>query len=83
MITPWDGADFAGAKLAALAAHPGVLAARAAAFLAGRGYVTPGDIKRVAHEVLRHRVVPTYEAEAEGIDSEELLRTIFDTVPVP
>jgi MoxR-like ATPase len=56
---------------------------RARAFLEGRGFVTPQDVKAVGSMVLRHRVLTTYEAEAEGIDSEELLRTIFDTVPVP
>jgi MoxR-like ATPase len=59
------------------------LAARGAAFLAGRAYVTPGDIKRVAHEVLRHRVVPTYEAEAEGLGSDALVARVLETVPVP
>jgi MoxR-like ATPase len=57
--------------------------ARARAFLQGRGFVTPQDVKAVGSMVMRHRVLTTYEAEAEGIDSEELLRTIFDTVPVP
>lgn len=56
---------------------------RARAFLEGRGFVTPQDVKAVGSMVLRHRVLTTYEAEAEGIDSEEVLRTIFDTVPVP
>jgi MoxR-like ATPase len=56
---------------------------RARAFLGGRGFVTPQDVKAVGLMVLRHRVLTTYEAEAEGVDSEELLRTIFDTVPVP
>ena len=56
---------------------------RARAFLEGRGFVTPQDVKAVGSMVLRHRVLTTYEAEAEGVDSEELLRTIFDTVPVP
>ncbi|MFT5049724.1 MAG: MoxR-like ATPase [Chlamydiales bacterium] len=59
------------------------LASRAKAFLAGRGYVTPGDIKAVALEVLRHRVVPTYEAEAEGLDSDVLVSRVLETVPVP
>jgi MoxR-like ATPase len=59
------------------------LAARAAAFLAGRGFVTPGDIKRVAPEVLRHRVVPTYEADAEGLSSDRLVARVLETVPVP
>ena len=59
------------------------LAARAAAFLAGRAFVTPGDIKRVAPEVLRHRVVPTYEADAEGLSSDRLVARVLETVPVP
>jgi MoxR-like ATPase len=59
------------------------LAARARAFLRGRGYVTPADIKAVALEVLRHRVVPTYEAEAEGLSAEILVARVLETVPVP
>jgi len=58
-------------------------AARAHAFLAGRGYVTPHDIKSVAMDVLRHRVITTYEAEAEGITSEHVIQSVLDTVPVP
>jgi MoxR-like ATPase len=59
------------------------VAAKANALLAGRMYVTPGDIKAVAHDVLRHRVVPTYEADAEGLDSDRLIARILETVPVP
>jgi len=59
------------------------LASRAHAFLSGRGYVTPTDIKGVAHEVLRHRVIPTYEAEAEGLDSDALVARVLETIPVP
>jgi MoxR-like ATPase len=59
------------------------LAARAHAFLAGRGYVTPADIKAVALEVMRHRVLPTYEAEAEGLSSDALVQRVLETVPVP
>ena len=59
------------------------LAAKAAAFLAGRGYVTPQDVKGLAPDVLRHRVSVSYEAEAENITSEDVVRTILDTVPVP
>jgi len=59
------------------------LASRAHAFLAGRGYVTPGDIKAVALDVLRHRVTPTYEAEAEGLTSDALVQRVLETVPVP
>ena len=58
-------------------------AARAHAFLEGRGYVTPHDIKSVAMDVLRHRVLTTYEAEAEGITSEQVIQRVLDTVPVP
>ncbi|MAF65933.1 MAG: ATPase [Planctomycetes bacterium] len=56
---------------------------RAHAFLHGRGFVTPSDIKSVALEVLRHRVIPTYEAEAEGLDADALVARVVETVPVP
>jgi len=59
------------------------LAARARAFLAGRGYVTPQDVKDVAMDVLRHRVIVTYEAEAEEKTSEDVVQTVLDNVPVP
>lgn len=59
------------------------LAGKAFALLAGRGYVTPQDIKTIAMDVLRHRVVVTYEAEAEEKTSEDLIRQILDTVEVP
>ncbi len=59
------------------------LAARAHAFLERRAFVTPTDIKGVALEVLRHRVLPTFEAEAEGLTSDDLVRRILDTVPLP
>ncbi len=58
-------------------------AARARAFLRGRGFVTPQDVKSVGLDVLRHRVITTYEAEAEGVGSETVIRKVFDTVPVP
>jgi len=58
-------------------------AARAHAFLKHRGYVIPEDIKAIAHDVLRHRVIITYEAEAEGQSSEDLIRQVFDEVEVP
>ncbi len=60
-----------------------VRAARAHALLEGRGYVTPHDVKAVGMEVLRHRVITTYEAEAEGLTSEQVIQDVFDTVPVP
>ena len=59
------------------------LCARANAFISGRGFVTPADIKAVAPLVLRHRVVPTYEAEAEGLDADALVARVLETVPVP
>jgi MoxR-like ATPase len=59
------------------------LAAKANAFLAGRGYVTPQDVKTIGPDVLRHRIIISYEAEAEEIDSDEIVRRIFDGVPVP
>ena len=59
------------------------LGAKAAAFLAGRGYVTPQDVKDIAMEVLRHRVIVTYEAEAEDKTSEDIVKTILNHVEVP
>ncbi|TMA41068.1 MAG: MoxR family ATPase [Deltaproteobacteria bacterium] len=59
------------------------LAAKAHAFLQGRGYVTPQDVKSIGPDVLRHRVIVTYEAEAEEIDADEVVRRVFDGVPVP
>jgi MoxR-like ATPase len=59
------------------------LAARASAFLAGRGYVTPQDVKDIAFEVLRHRIILTYEAEAEEMTSDDIVRKILESVPVP
>ncbi len=57
--------------------------AKAAAFLAGRGYVTPQDVKAIAPDVLRHRVIVTYEAEAEEKTSEDVVRAVLDHVAVP
>jgi MoxR-like ATPase len=59
------------------------LTSRAHAFLNGRAYVTPHDVKNVAMDVLRHRVTVTYEAEAEGLDSEKMITRILDELPVP
>ena len=59
------------------------MAARAHALLAGRGYVTPQDVKSIAMDVLRHRVILTYEAEAEEKTPEDLIRRILDTIEVP
>jgi MoxR-like ATPase len=60
-----------------------VLAARAHAFLHGRGFVTPEDVKQIAPDVLRHRIITTYEAEAENITSDHIVRRILDYTPVP
>ncbi len=59
------------------------LAAKAHAFLNGRGYVIPQDIKDLAFDVLRHRILLTYEAEAEEITSEDIISKILERVPVP
>jgi MoxR-like ATPase len=59
------------------------LASRAMAFLSGRHFVTPQDVKSVAMDVLRHRVAVTYEAEAEDVSSEKIIETILNTLPVP
>ncbi len=58
-------------------------AGRAQAFLDGRAFVTPQDIKAVGMEVLRHRVITTYEAEAEGLTSEDVINKVFERVRVP
>ncbi len=60
-----------------------IRAARAFAFLDRRGYVTPDDVKQIGYDVLRHRVVPSYEAEAEELSSEDILKRIFEVVDVP
>jgi MoxR-like ATPase len=59
------------------------LAARAMAFLSGRYFVTPQDVKTVAMDVLRHRVSVTYEAEAENVTSRDVIEKILNTLPVP
>jgi MoxR-like ATPase len=59
------------------------LASKAHALLDGRGYVTPQDVKSIAWDVLRHRVVVTYEAEAEETTSEDIIRQVLDAVEVP
>jgi MoxR-like ATPase len=59
------------------------LAAKAWALLQGRAYVTPEDIKSIGPDVLRHRIILTYEAEAEGITTDAIIKRIFNTIPVP
>jgi MoxR-like ATPase len=75
-----DYIQFGGSPRATIAL---TLAAKAWAFLQGRGYVTPQDVKSIGMDVLRHRVIVTYEAEAEEITSEDIISKIFETVPVP
>ena len=72
--------EFGGSPRASIAL---TRAAKAHAFLRHRGYVTPEDVKAIGLDVLRHRVLVTYEAEAEEIDAEEIARQIFDHVEVP
>ncbi len=59
------------------------LASKANAFLAGRAYVTPSDVRDLAMDILRHRVAVTYEAEAEELTSESIVKQILDRVPLP
>ena len=60
-----------------------IKAAKAHAFLQGRGYVTPQDIKTIGMDVLRHRVLVSYEAEAQDMTSEDIVSKVFDKVDVP
>jgi len=59
------------------------LAAKALAFLNGRNYVVPQDVKDLAPDILRHRILLSYEAEAEGVTSEDVVKTLLDKLPVP
>jgi len=60
-----------------------IKAARGRAFMEGRGYVIPDDIKAMVYDVLRHRILLSYEAEAEDITSEEIITEILDEVNLP
>jgi len=60
-----------------------LIAARAHAFLRGRGFVTPEDVKAIGHDVLRHRLILSFEAEAESVTPDEIVQRIFDAVEVP
>jgi len=60
-----------------------VAAARGHAFLRGRGFVTPEDVKAVGHDVLRHRLILSFEAEAEAVTADALVQRVFDAVEVP
>ncbi len=59
------------------------VASKAHAFAQGRGYVVPQDIKDIAHDILRHRIIVSYEAEAEGVSSEDIIDKVLNTVAVP
>ncbi len=59
------------------------LAAKASALLEGRLYVIPSDVTGIAFDVLRHRLVPSYEAEAEGLSSDDIIKMIIDGIPTP
>lgn len=59
------------------------IAAKAHAFLSGRAFVSPHDIKQLGHDILRHRIRRTYEAEAEEVSPDDIIDTIFETIPVP
>jgi len=58
-------------------------AARSRAMIEGREFVKPDDIKAILHDILRHRVIPSYEAEADEITSDDIIQKIMDGVPVP
>ena len=60
-----------------------VLAAKARAFIEHRGYITPEDVRFVGADVLRHRLILTYEAEAEELTSEDIIQRLFETIEVP
>ena len=59
------------------------IAAKAAAFMSQRGYVIPEDIREVGRAILRHRIILTYEAEAEDITTEDIITRIFESIPTP
>ena len=60
-----------------------VLASKARAFLEGRGYITPEDVRFIGKDVLRHRIILSYEAEAEEISSEDIIQRLFDSIEIP
>jgi MoxR-like ATPase len=57
--------------------------AKALAFIRGRGYVTPEDVKTIGKDVLRHRIILSYEAEAEELTTDDIITKIFDNIEVP
>ena len=60
-----------------------ILASKARAFLEHRGYITPEDVRYVGKDVLRHRIILTYEAEAEEMTSEDVTQRLFDSIEIP
>ena len=60
-----------------------ILASKARAFLEGRGYITPEDVRFIGKDVLRHRIILSYEAEAEEISSEDIIQRLFDSIEIP
>jgi MoxR-like ATPase len=60
-----------------------ILASKARAFLEHRGYITPEDVRYIGKDVLRHRVILTYEAEAEEMTSEDVIQRLFDSIEIP
>jgi MoxR-like ATPase len=72
--------DWGGSPRASLALKE---CSRALAFLRGRDHVVPDDIKSVAYDVLRHRILPSFEAEAQGVTSDEIIRVLLASVPLP
>ena len=60
-----------------------ILASKARAFLEGRGYITPEDVRFIGKDVLRHRIILSYEAEAEEISSEDIMQRLFDSIEIP
>jgi MoxR-like ATPase len=59
------------------------LASKAYAFLQGRSFVIPEDIKAIAPDVLRHRIIMSYEAEAQSLKSDDIIKQVFDAIPIP
>ena len=60
-----------------------ILASKSRAFLEGRGYITPEDVRFIGKDVLRHRIILSYEAEAEEISSEDIIQRLFDSIEIP
>ena len=76
-------ASYVGRNSLPLGDLPGLIHTRAMAFLRRRGFVIPEDIKELAPDVLRHRLILSYEAEAEGVTTEDIIGQLLDRLPVP